>query len=243
MRILAIVLSILLIVSTCPAQAPGTDSQQGTQTAPPASESGAAPSSQTVIVPAGTQIPATLASPIMAKTAKPGRTVRAVTAFPVTVGSQIAIPVGTYFEGVIDKVTKNRSTGPRIEMHFTRIVFANGYTVNVDAASQSADAAEPDAGSVVPASFRSGDAPHLVLAAQQAPQPPPLSHPGLGAAIGIGVGLAAAGVVAFIIAAHHGSGYSGVLFDEGWQFDLVLQRPLSLNPASIAADSGAATGA
>jgi len=240
MRILAIVLSVVLMVSTCPAQAPEADSQQApAQTAAPAPDLSAAPSSQTVIVPAGTQIPATLASPITAKAAKPGRTVRAVTAFPVTVGSQIAIPVGTYFEGAIDKVTKNSRTGPTIEMHFTRIVFANGYTVNVDASSQSADTSGPDSGSMVAASFRSGDAPHLVLAAQQAPQPPPVPHPGMGAAIGIGVGLAAAGIVAFIVAAHHGAGNNGVLFDAGWQFNLVLQGPLSLSAASLATTSGA----
>lgn len=236
MRILAIVLSVLLVVSTRPAQAPGTDSQQGPALAPAPS------SSPIIVVPQGTQIPATLASPITAKAAKPGRTVRAVTSFPVTVGSQIAIPVGTYFEGVIDKVTKNRRSGPTIEMHFTRIIFPNGYTVDVDATSQSADAAGPDSGSFVPAAFTGVDKPHLILTAQQ--EPPPLPHgPSMGAAIGIGVGLAAAGIIGFIVAAHHGGGNNGVLFDEGWQFDLVLQGPLSLNAASVAAAAAATSGA
>jgi len=241
MRTLAIVLSLLLVVSTCPAQAPAADAQQAPMQAPAPSVAPVPDSPETIIVPQGTQIPASLTSPITSKSAKPGRTVRAVTSFPVTVGSQIAIPVGTYFEGVIDKVTKNGRTGPTIEMHFTRIVFANGYTVNVDAASQSADAVRPDEGSEVPASFTRSDAPRLVLAAQQ--EPPPVPHPGLGAAIGIGVGLAAAGIVALIITTHRGGGYNGVLFDAGWQFNLVLQGPLSLNAASIAAAGPATSGA
>jgi hypothetical protein len=239
MRALAIVLSVLLVTSTCPvqAQAPAADAQAAPMQTP-------APSSpQILVVPEGTQIPATLASPIAAKSAKPGRAVRAVTSFPVTVGSQVAIPVGTYFEGVIDKVTKNSSTGPTIEMHFTRIVFANGYTVNVDAASQSADARDPGPGTVVAASFTGNDAPHLVLAAQQEQPPLPHNGPSMGTAIGIGVGLAAAGIIGLIIATHHGAGNSGVLFDAGWQFNLVLQGPLSLDAGSIAGAGVATSGA
>ncbi|HTZ98849.1 MAG TPA: hypothetical protein VMB02_00865 [Candidatus Aquilonibacter sp.] len=243
MRILSLILAVVLVVSTCPAQEPAADAPQApAQAAGPTPAPAPAPSSsQIVVVPQGTQIPATLASPITSKTAKPGRTVRAVTSFPVTIGSQIVIPVGTYFEGVIDRVKKNGRTGPTIEMHFTRIIFANGYTVNVDATNQSADATEPDSGSGVAASFAGNDAPHLVLAAQQTP--PPVPHGPSAGIIGAAVGLAAASIVGIIIATHHGVGSNGVLFDEGWQFDLVLRGPLSLNSASITAAAAATSGA
>ena len=77
---------------------------------------------QTITIPVGTRIPLALASPITSK-ARPGDAVRAVTGFPVTVGTQLAIPVGTYVEGVIDKVTKGGRSGPSLQMHFTRILF------------------------------------------------------------------------------------------------------------------------
>jgi hypothetical protein len=55
----------------------------------------------------------------------------------VTVGKQLAIPVGTYVEGVLDKVTKGGRSGPSLKMHFTRLDYVNGYSVDID------DAGEP----------------------------------------------------------------------------------------------------
>lgn len=247
MRTFSVMLALLLVVSTCPAQVSAQDSQstpprRQSQTQALAPAPATAVPATTLIVPAGTQIPVTLSSPISSKSAKPGKTVRVSTAFPVTVGSLVAIPVGTYLEGVIDKVTKSHS-GTTLQMHFTRVIFANGYTVDVDATNQSARVAKPDSGSFMPASFTAGSrdgngAPHLVLVAQQLPTPPALPHngPGVGTAIGIGVGLAVVAIVATILAVRHGAGArNGVLFDAGWQFDVVLQNPLTLNAASVAA--------
>ncbi|MGH9740404.1 MAG: hypothetical protein ACRD4X_17725 [Candidatus Acidiferrales bacterium] len=247
MRTLSVVLALLLIVFTCPAQVPAQDSQSmlpQTQSQVPAPASPLT----TLIVPAGTQIPVVLSSPISSKSAKPGKMVRVSTSFPITVGSQVAIPVGTYFEGVIDKVTKSQSSGTTLRIHFTRVIFANGYTVDVDATNQSARAASPDSASFIPASFTAGNhggngAPHLVLAAQQLPPPPllpPMPHNGLGDGPAIGIAIAIGTAVAIIIgvilaAHHHGGASNAVLFDAGWQFNLVLQNPLTLNAASIAA--------
>jgi hypothetical protein len=112
MRVLIVTVIVLLVASTCGAQAPASnlpppDSQTQTETPaqPPAS------AMQMIVVPEGTRIPATLTSPISNKAARPGTPVRAVTSFPVTVGGVVAIPVGTYLEGAIDKVTRNRRTG------------------------------------------------------------------------------------------------------------------------------------
>ena len=163
---------------------------------------------------------------------------RAVTAFPVTVGTQVAIPVGTYMEGVIDKVTRGSSDISSLHIHFTRMVYANGYKVDIDGINTNAKAMRPEfdrgSNSLEPAAFAGGDAPHLVLVAQQ---PPPLPHPGpsTGTAIGIGVGFAAAGIIIAVLAVHHSRASNGVLFDTGTQFEMVLQSPLSLNAASVAA--------
>jgi type IV secretion system protein VirB10 len=196
---------------------------------------------QTIVVPEGTRIPATLSSSITTKSARRGTAVRAVTAFPVTVGTQVAIPIGTYMEGVIDKVTRGSSDISSLHIHFTRMVYANGYTVDIDGINTDAKAMRPQfdrgSNSLEPAAFASESAPHLVLVAQQSPEPPPLPHPGpsMGTAIGIGVGLTAAGIIGAILAVHHSRASNGVLFDAGTQFEMVLQSPLTLNAASVAA--------
>src|ERR1700730_16161386 len=61
---------------------------------------------QALTGPAGTRVPMTLTSPMRSNTTHQGDAVRAVAAFPVTVGKQVAIPAGTYFEGLIDRVVK-----------------------------------------------------------------------------------------------------------------------------------------
>ncbi len=237
MRILSLILAIVLVISTCPAQEPVPNPQQ----APPQTQAPPMTSpAQTIVVPEGTRVPATLSSPITIKAARRGTAVRAATAFPVTVGTQVVIPVGTYMEGVIDKVTRG-SSGVSLHIHFTRIVYANGYTVDVDGINADAKAIRPgfDRGSnsLEPAAFATENAPHLVLVAQQSPQPPPLPHsgPSTGTVIGIGVGFAAVGIIAAVLSIHHLHASNGVLFDTGWQFEMVLQSPLSLNAASVAA--------
>ena len=76
------------------------------QPAPPAAASPA------ITVPAGTKIPLRLTSPLGTKTAQAGDAVHAEAAFPVTAGSTVAIPPGTYVEGVIDEVRSAGEAGP-----------------------------------------------------------------------------------------------------------------------------------
>ena len=58
----------------------------------------------------------------------------------MTVGTQLAIPAGAYVEGVIDRVTKRGRSGPSLRMHFTRVLYANGYSVAMDGANTQAKA-------------------------------------------------------------------------------------------------------
>jgi hypothetical protein len=87
----------------------------------------------TIVLPAGTNITLALTSPIMARTAKAGDSVYAETAFPVAANNQMAIPIGTYVLGQIDHLTLPGWFSPHAEfqMHFTKIIFANGYTVEI----------------------------------------------------------------------------------------------------------------
>jgi len=233
MRILALA---LLAASPCWGLAPALNPQSLPAPAPAV----APPQNQTVTIPAGTRIPLSLASPITTK-AHSGDHVRAVTGFPVTVGTQLAIPVGTYVEGVIDKVTKGGRSGPSVQMHFTRILFANGYGVPIDGANTQAKVLTPQSSFPEVATFPGEAGPDYLLAAASPPQSPtqqpPASH--IGAVVAVGVAGAVAGVVTLILVAHHNGGWSGVLFDNGWRFEMVLNSPLSIDIASAAASPSA----
>ena len=232
MRIFALV--ALLAASTCWAQEPASNPQQ-----PPSSVRAQAPAAsqkQTITVPSGTRISLALVNPITTK-ARPGNAVRAVTGFPVTVGTRLAIPVGTYVEGVIDKVTKRGRSGPTVRMHFTRILYANGYSVPIEGANTQAKALSPELSSPESAAFANESGANYALAAEPSSQSPALQpapvH--IGATVGLAVGSIAAGIAAIVLMSRHRGGGNGVLFDTGWQFEMVLESPISVDAASVAA--------
>ncbi len=119
-------LAVLLSASACAAQ---------TAPAPQSSQAAAKPKSASaksrIVVHAGTKVSLALSNPILAKTAKAGDSVYAETAFPVAVKSQMAIPPGTYVQGQIDSLSRPGWLSPhaQFQIHFTKIIFDNGYTV------------------------------------------------------------------------------------------------------------------
>lgn len=233
--------ALSLIVTMCSAQKPAGSPQiaQGAQ-------------SGSVTVPQGTQVPLTLVSTIRSKSTKPGDSVRAMVAFPVTVGTQLAIPAGTYVEGVVNSVTAvdKRGQPPSAQLHFTRLLYANGYSATFDATNTQALLIEPEPGVGV----RSGDsladgrdgAPYLgeglATRAQNTPGLPPLPQEGpnpavIGAAVGGGFALLL--ILAITLGRHHAANADYVLFDNGWQFQMVLDQPLMLDIAQVSAAAAA----
>jgi hypothetical protein len=75
---------------------------------------------------------------VWAKAAKPGDSVYSSSAFPVAIGNVVAIPPGTYVQGQIDALTRPGWLSPRatFQMHFTKMIFANGYTVEIPSVPQ-----------------------------------------------------------------------------------------------------------
>jgi type IV secretion system protein VirB10 len=212
----------------------------------------------TIDVPVGTKVQLNLVSPVMSLSTKAGDTVRAVVAFPVTVGNQVAIPAGTFVEGQFVSARaagtkpKKGTSGPALQIHFTKLVYANGYTVALDAqesaAGVSADAAEvasadeermpigalehgPDGG----AAFLEGQF------GSPFPTPPPLpplpnQHPGPNpVAITLGaVGAFALITVGVLLLAKRGAKpVDVVLYDAGFQFSMLLTSPLRLDGAQV----------
>jgi hypothetical protein len=218
-------LAASLLQETAPAPPP-PQTDQTTQAQAEASRD-----SKELTVPAGTRIQVALSSPIRTKIARRGDTVRAVTAFPVALNGQVAIPAGTYLEGVLEKVLKRGPSGhPGLQMHFSRMVFASGYTVSIQKATAVAsnfrEDSAPASQGVSPADSAS------VEAFGQTPQPPPtltpppMPGPHIGTVVGIGVGLAAAGIIGGILWSRHLRG--DVVFDVGSPFEVVLDSPVSL---------------
>jgi hypothetical protein len=195
----------------------------------------------TITVPSGTHVALSLASPITTKSRK-GDAVRAAVAFPVTVGNQVAIPAGTYAQGVIAGIVKHSSNGPSVQMKFSSMVFSNGYTVALDGSNLQAKLTDTPADQATPGGVAGASAGYALNGkAQASPPPPPLMPPSMpgpnkGLIIGLSVGGAAA-VLVTAIALGHRSGPAArgdILFNTGWQFNMVLNSPLTLNASSIA---------
>jgi hypothetical protein len=231
MRLLLIV--ALVIATDCVAQEPKTEGQQS---GPPVQ----APvpvetESQALTIPAGTHVPLFLTTPMRAKAMRKGDSVRAVTAFPVTVGKQVAIPAGTYLEGLVDRVIKRGPTGHAgLQMHFTRIVFVNGYNValvdaNAEARRRYEETEAPEA-----FSGRNSAVTGMALGFQQPPMPnpPPRIGPSPGELAGIGIGVAAAVTVTAILLGRRHAG--DVVFDAGYPFEMVLENSLALDAERVA---------
>ena len=96
----------------------------------PAQDASSSPLPATITLPPGTKVTLALTSPVWAKKVKAGDPVYAMTAFPAVVGNTMAIPAGTYVQGQIDAVIKPSWKDARalFQMHFGKIIFANGYT-------------------------------------------------------------------------------------------------------------------
>lgn len=167
----------------------------------------------TITVPAGTKVALALTSPLWAKTAKVGDTVHAATAFPVTAGNNMAIPPGTYVEGRIDAMTRPSwlSAHAEFQLHFTRLIFASGYTVELPDVIENAGATGSQAAASNPQAF----------------QPDRNAN----ASSGAGADIEAAVARVYVQVTSR----NDILLDEGAPIEMLLQSPLSLDAGSVVA--------
>jgi hypothetical protein len=93
------------------------------------------PSSQgpALLLPAGSKIELVVTRPVWAKRARPGNPVYAQTDFPVTIGGRLAIPAGTWVQGMLESITPptRKTSRAELEILFTQIIFADGYAVSL----------------------------------------------------------------------------------------------------------------
>jgi type IV secretion system protein VirB10 len=211
--------------------------------APLAQQNSALPAASTITVPTGTAIPLTLMNPVKSKSTKPGDSVRAVVAFPVTVGSRLAIPTGTFVEGTVTQVSAQplKNQTPTLRVHFTQLLFANGYSVALNGENtQSFLLPDENRGSTVEVAELTPMPPlgaHFAMGAGQQTLPP-LPQVGPSKAVVIGSvtgGFAAFAITMFALGRHRMNSYDFVVFDVGWQFQMVLDSPVVLDAAQVAA--------
>jgi type IV secretion system protein VirB10 len=215
----------------------------------------------TLEVPAGTVVPLTLVNAIKMKSTPIGGMVRATVAFPVTVGTQLAIPAGVYAEGQLEQATfpkgykapKGAPPVSPLKVHFTRLIYPNGYTVSLDAqiaklglplerevqdeAEQVARVDWPTIGETHgPSNADPYEALTMESPQQQPPPLPPLPQvgPNPGVVIGAVVGVAVVGTtVALLASRHHRDSTDSVAFGPGYPFEMTLSAPLVLDRGRI----------
>jgi len=212
--------------------------------APAATEPNAADPSLTV--PAGTKVLLSLQSPINTKTTKAGDGLYLVSTFPVIIGAHVLIPAGVYVQGVVDQVERpGRVKGrAKLLMHFTTMIFPNGQVVSIPGGVNNLPGSDGSKvknaeGEIQGPSSVGKDAANIAK----------------GSATGAGVGSIAGGVNGHPIA---GVGYGAaagavgglvytllsrgedITIAQGAAVEMVLQRPLVLEPAQLAGINDAA---
>jgi hypothetical protein len=210
-----------------PEAAKGADASAGTS----ASQQPA----KTLTVPAGTKIPLSLKQAISTKNARQGDPVYAETAFPVAIGGRLVIPAGTYVQGVIDRVHRPGRVKGKAEilMHFTSLVFPNGYTVVMPAGLENVPGAEHEKvkgqEGTIQGEGNKGEKVKTAAgtAATGAVIGAATTGSGKGAAIGGGLGGAAGLAIAML------SRGPDVRLLPGTSLEMVIQRPLTIDATRL----------
>jgi hypothetical protein len=207
----------------------------------------AGPQKKTYTVPAGTKVLLQLRSALNSKSARPGDGVYFASTFPVVVGSRVMIPAGVYVQGVVDRVERagHMKGRAQLDMHFTSIIFPNGSVVEIPGLVNSLPGASkqsvkndgegtieqsPDKGrnaaKTAEIGIPTGGTVGSISGAET-------GHPLAGGLIGIGAGVAAAGIVSLFTRG------ADVNIESGTQVEMVLQRPLILEEGNLSGTEGA----
>lgn len=189
----------------------------------------------TLTIPAGSKIPVALKHAISTKSAREGDAVYAATTFPFVLNEKVLVPAGTYVQGRISHVQKAGRVKGRAEVliHFTTLIYPNGYTVVLPGAVENVPGAEKTAikdkeGTIRQDSDTGKKVGTIASTAATGAVVGGLSQGGKGALIGAGVGGAAGTAIALLT--HN----TDVHLDAGATLEMVVQRPISLDAARVA---------
>lgn len=185
---------------------------------------------QIVTVPSGTKILLVLKNSVSSRNAKPGDGVFLESTFPVVEGGRVVIPAGTYVQGVVDSVKRSGRVKGRAELllHFTTLIYPNGYTLSMPGALESADSADTQKvkdkeGTVQADGTKGRDAGAIATAAGTGGLIGGLSRGAKGAAVGGALGAAVGVATAMLTRGDE------VRLESGSSVEMLLQRPLDLD--------------
>ena len=194
----------------------------------------ASTNASTANIPAGTKVPLALKQAISTKTAKEGDAVYCETVFPVVQDGRMLIPAGTYVQGNISHIQRAGRIKGRAEvlMHFTTLIYPNGYTVTLPGSVENIPGAEKTSMKGPEGTVRqdgqtgekvgtiaSTGATGAVIGA--------VSGGGKGALIGAGIGGAAGTAIALLTRGND------VRLQNGTSIEMVIQREVTLDSSRI----------
>ena len=186
------------------------------------------PANQAFMLPPGTKLPLGLLRPLRVKA---GRDVYLQITFPVTVGSEMVIPPGTYIQGVLDKIIRRDRRRGIVEFSIrsANLIFLNGYTVaisgTVTVGTTNSALLAPQ-----PGNGNSSGHPAAAMAAVGGPPtlpalpPDPFAKDIHTAMVVIGVVGAVAVTTAIVLAVH-----SDTYVEVGTPLEIILPAPLFLD--------------
>ena len=216
-----------------PTQAPAA-SQQSSSEPNAKSEKEALPPA-VVTLPTDTKVLLVLKNRVSSRNARVGDAVYLESTFPVTHQGRVVIPAGTFVQGVIDNVKRSGRVKGRAEilMHFTTLIYANGYTLTLPGALDSSDSQDNQRvkdkeGTVQADGTKGKDAATIATAAGGGALAGGLSGYGLkGAGVGAGVG-AAVGILTTMLTRG-----DEVILESGSTISMVFQRPVDFEMDKI----------
>ena len=228
-------IALLLLPLPMPGQVAGSPQPQTVARSQAAVAKAASPEDrQTLVIPAGTKVPLSLKQSVSTKNAHEGDAVYCQTTFPIVQDNRVLIPAGTYVQGKISHVQRAGRVKGRAEllMHFTTLIYPNGYTVMLPGSLENVPGADKtsmkgpegtvrqdsDAGKKV-GEIASTGATGAVIGA--------IADGGKGALIGAGAGGAVGTAIALLTRGND------VKLENGTSIEMVIQRPVSLDPNRI----------
>lgn len=188
----------------------------------------------TIVLPAGTKIPLVLKQAVSTKSAKVGDNLYLETTFPVVQNNRMVIPPGTYVQGEVAAVKRPGRIKGRAELlvHFTTLIFPNGYTVSFPGALDNVPGSDSQKvkdkeGTIQAESQKGKDVATAAGTTATGTLIGAATGGGKGAGIGAGVGGATGLIIAMLTRGND------VWLESGTGMEMVLERPLILEEAQL----------
>lgn len=190
---------------------------------------------KTIQLPTGTKVLLIMKNTVSSRNAKVGDGVYLETQFPVVAEGKVVIPTGTFVQGVVDSVKRSGRVKGRAEilLHFTTLIYPNGYTVSMPATLESADSADTQnvkdkEGTVQAQGTKGKDAATIATSTGTGTMIGGLSRGSMkGAGVGAGLG-AAVGIATTLFTRG-----DEVRLESGTSVEMVITRPVELDPSRI----------